>query len=135
MKIKGIDGLTTEQFKEHLLNGGRFVIFERVISVVVMTFKRSSSIYFIKPGESATKAGIPATLTTLLLGWWGIPWGPIYSIGAIYNNLKGGKDVTEKILEVMNKKLSDSDENNDPVDSKKKETLERKADAELGEKR
>jgi len=32
-----------------------------------------------------------ASLKTLLLGWWGIPWGPIYSVQAIFSNLFGGE--------------------------------------------
>ena len=36
------------------------------------------------------------TLLTLVLGWWGIPWGPIYTIGSIYTNFNGGKDVVSE---------------------------------------
>ena len=31
----------------------------------------------------------------------GIPWGPIYTIQSIYNNSRGGKDVTQAILNSM----------------------------------
>jgi hypothetical protein len=67
-----------------------------------MTFKRGSDIYFIKAGESTIKHSIGFTLITLFFGWWGIPWGPIYSIGALYSNLTGGKDMTQEILNSMN---------------------------------
>ena len=36
------------------------------------------------------KAGLPYSFFTFLLGWWGIPWGPIYTVQAIYRNFKGG---------------------------------------------
>ena len=41
------------------------------------------------------------TLISLLLGWWGIPWGPVYTIGSIFNNPTGGKDVTGDVLAAM----------------------------------
>ena len=33
------------------------------------------------------------SLITLLLGWWGIPWGPIRTVQALYINLRGGQMV------------------------------------------
>jgi len=41
------------------------------------------------------------TILTMLLGWWGIPWGPIYTIGSIFRNLSGGVDVTQEVIESM----------------------------------
>lgn len=63
-----------------------------------MTFKRSSSIYFINPGESAVAKGLPFSLISLVAGWWGIPWGPIWTLTTLATNLSGGKDVTREIL-------------------------------------
>lgn len=63
-----------------------------------MTFKRSSDIYFILGGENAVVKGLGFTALTFLLGWWGIPWGPIWTIGAFVTNFGGGKDVTGEIL-------------------------------------
>ena len=45
--------------------------------------------------------GLPFTLLSLLLGWWGIPWGPIYTIQSLWVNLKGGRDVTQEIMPSM----------------------------------
>jgi hypothetical protein len=36
------------------------------------------------------RAGLPYSFATCLVGWWGIPWGPIYTVQAIYQNCKGG---------------------------------------------
>jgi len=101
MKIVGIDGLDGEQLEKELSRGAKFVVYEYCISVIVMTFKRSSSIYFIRGGESAFGKGIGFTLISLFLGWWGIPWGPIYTIGSIATNCSGGKDLTEEVLDVL----------------------------------
>ena len=79
----------------------RYVIYQYCISIVILTFKRSSGIKVIEPGKSAAVAGLPYTLISLVAGWWGIPWGPVYTIQSIYRNLRGGIDVTDYVVEVM----------------------------------
>ncbi len=39
-------------------------------------------------------ACLVATTWTLLLGWWGFPWGPIRTIRALYHNLSGGESMS-----------------------------------------
>lgn len=97
-QIKGIEGMTVEQINSELSRGGKFVVFQYCISILVMTFKRGSDVYFIKAGESTVSKSIGFTLLSAVLGWWGFPWGPIYTIGSIYTNLNGGKDVTQEVL-------------------------------------
>jgi hypothetical protein len=101
-KIKGLQGLTHEELNEELANGARFVMFQYAISLLVVTFRRSSSIYFIRAGQGTGKHSAGFSLLTLALGWWGIPWGPIYSVSSLYNNLSGGKDVTDEVLFHLN---------------------------------
>ena len=96
-KISGIEGMSADQVRFELDRGGRFVLFQYCVSLLVVTFKRPSPIYFIRAGESAFGKSIGFTLLTLVAGWWGIPWGPIYSVQSIYRNLSGGKDVTKEI--------------------------------------
>ena len=98
MKIKGIENMTSEDIGRELRHGARFVIFTYTISIIVMTFRRSSDIYFIKAGHGAFGKGIGFTLVSLILGWWGFPWGPIYTIGSIATNCGGGKNVTDEVL-------------------------------------
>jgi hypothetical protein len=98
MQIKNIDGLSVSQIRSMVNEGGKFVIFPYTVSIVVMTFKRSSSIYFIPPGENTIKHSYKHVLTNGVLGWWGIPWGPIYTIGSLYHHLSGGKDVTSDVM-------------------------------------
>ena len=93
-KIQGIEGMTHGELRHQIDLGGRFVFYKYTISAVVITFRRSSDIYFVKPGESRVVKGLGWTALTLLLGWWGIPWGPIFSIGSLWTNLRGGVDVT-----------------------------------------
>jgi hypothetical protein len=98
VKIQGIEGMAVDQVRFELQRGGKFVLYYYCVSVVLMTFRRSSRVYFIPAGESTVGKGLPWTLLTLLLGWWGIPWGPIYSVQSLVVNFKGGKDVTAEVV-------------------------------------
>lgn len=101
MQIIGIENMTGQELAHELDRGGRFVIFKYTLSVIVMTFNRGSDIYFIRGGEGTFGKSISFTLLTMLCGWWGIPWGPIFSIGSLWTNLTGGKDVTHEVLAVL----------------------------------
>lgn len=98
VKIRGIEGMSPGEVDFEIQRGARFVFFQYCISIVVLTFRRASDIYFLRQGESAVTKGLPFTLLSLVAGWWGIPWGPIYTIQSVYNNSRGGKDVTESVL-------------------------------------
>jgi hypothetical protein len=98
MKLVGIEDLTPEQLHDEVSRGGRFVLYQYCFSIIVMTFKRGSDIHFIRAGEGSVGKGMGFTVMSLFLGWWGFPWGPIYTIQSLYVNLTGGKDVTQEIM-------------------------------------
>jgi hypothetical protein len=98
MKIIGVDGLTNEQLHQNVLRGGKFVMYQYCVSIVVMTYRRSSNIYFVPAGKSSVVRGLGFTVGSLVAGWWGIPWGPIYTVQALWTNLTGGRDVTPEVL-------------------------------------
>lgn len=102
-KIRGTEGLSADQLNFELQRGGRFVVFQYTISVIILTFRRSSDIYFIRAGEKPVEKSIPFTLLTLVAGWWGIPWGPIFTVQALVNNFRGGKNVTKEVIAAFNK--------------------------------
>ncbi len=95
--IKNIDGMTVSQLQDEVNKGGKFVIYQYCVSIVLMTFKRPSDIYFIRSDENALTKGLLFSGVSFLFGWWGIPWGPIYTIGSLVNNFKGGKDITDEV--------------------------------------
>lgn len=103
MAIKGLENLTFEQLNQELRQGAKFVIYSYAISIVILTFKRSSEIFYIRPGESAVVKGMPYTLISLFLGWWGFPFGPIFTIWALVSNLGGGKDVTQEVVNSLDR--------------------------------
>jgi hypothetical protein len=98
MKIVGVEGLTSQQVHDEIGRGGRFVMYQYCVSIVLMTFKRPSNIYFFKAGEGSIGRGVGFSLLTLLLGWWGIPWGPIYTLQSLWVNFRGGRDVTQEVV-------------------------------------
>ena len=102
MQIKNIEGLTASDINRELERGGKFVIYQYCVSIVVLTFKRSSNIYFLRTGESGFSKSIIFTLISLIFGWWGIPWGPIYTIGSLITNLGGGKNITKEVIASLN---------------------------------
>lgn len=98
MAIQGIEGIPPAELHAQVQRGGKFVVFQYTISILIMTFRRSSDVFYIKPGESAFVKGLPYTILTMFAGWWGIPWGPIYSLTSLATNLGGGKDVTSEVM-------------------------------------
>ena len=88
MQIKGIESMTSHELAREVANGGKFVIYQYAISVVILSFKQGTDIHFVRSTENAVMKGLPYTLLTLVAGWWVIPFGPIFSAMALFNNLK-----------------------------------------------
>jgi len=96
VRIEGIDGLEPADLVAEINRGGRFVFFEYCISMLVLTLRRPSPIVFLRSTEAGWVRGLPYTLASLLLGWWGLPWGVIYTPLCLATNLGGGCDVTHE---------------------------------------
>jgi len=109
-QIRNIEGLTLSDIQAEVNSGARFVVFPYCISLLLITFKRGSDIYFIRSGDSAISKALPYIGFTLLMGWWGIPWGPIYSIQSLYHNFRGGKDITYDVLLSLNQQYNPAPE-------------------------
>lgn len=101
MKIVGLGDMTFGELQFEIDRGGKFVIFEYCVSIVVLTFKNPTDVYFIRGGESAFSRSFGFSLVSFVLGWWGFPWGPIYTISSLATNLGGGKDVTTEVLQAL----------------------------------
>jgi hypothetical protein len=101
VQIRGIEGLTTAQVEAEVQAGARFVFFESCISLIFVTWRRPSDIFLLRKGERGLVRGLPYTLLTLVLGWWGIPWGLVYTPVALITNLGGGRDVTDEACALL----------------------------------
>lgn len=102
MNIVGLEGMSVEQVQRELERGGKFVVYEYCISVIFMTFQNPTDIYFLRSDESDVVKGLPFCLVSLILGWWGFPWGPIYTFVSLFTNLSGGKEVTDDVVRILN---------------------------------
>lgn len=77
----------------------RYAIFFTVSSFLIGTIR--SPVQAILCSGCAEKEAYRATAITWVTGWWGFPWGPIYSVQAIFTNMMGGKklaDVNSRIM-------------------------------------
>ena len=98
MAIKGVEGLTVGEVQDQVRQGARFLVFGYCMSFLVITLKRSSDVTFVRAGDSAFAAGLPYTILSLFLGWWGFPWGFIYTPMVLIQNLSGGEDLTQQVM-------------------------------------
>ncbi|MDQ3279634.1 MAG: hypothetical protein M3Q06_15010, partial [Bacteroidota bacterium] len=88
---------TVAQVQDEIAQGGKFVQYAWCVSLLVVTYRYRSAVYFIRKDESAFVKGLPFTIITLLLGWWGIPYGVFYTLHTVYSNIDG-KCVTEPVM-------------------------------------
>jgi len=80
----------------------RVSIFLGVLSLFVVTYKKAYA--YILCAKCRIKYSLLFNLEVFLLGWWGFPWGPVYSIEALFENMKGGeqpKRNNEALLNVL----------------------------------
>ncbi|MCL1807280.1 MAG: hypothetical protein FWG31_06230 [Oscillospiraceae bacterium] len=117
MKID-IDNMSVSEIRQELRNGSCFIRYRFCFSLLFFTFMRSSGIYLIRDGESRAAKGLRFTVLTFLAGWWGVPWGPVYSIRSIKTNLRGGIDITENVKALV--QTQEPENNEDP---EKEDTL------------
>ncbi len=96
--ISGTRGMSAADVEREVQAGGRFVMYQYCFSVLVMTFKRPSDIIFLRGNEDGFSHTLRYSLISLFVGWWGIPWGPIWTITTLVSNAGGGKDLTLEVL-------------------------------------
>jgi hypothetical protein len=97
--IRGIGRMTVGEMRALVKQGARFVVFEYVLSFVIGVRRRASPVFFIRPGESVFWKCAAYNLITLIFGWWSFPFGPAFTIGALRDNLRGGRDVTIQTID------------------------------------
>ncbi|MBX7058776.1 MAG: hypothetical protein K1X75_11985 [Leptospirales bacterium] len=98
-----VESIGADQLLSDIRNGGRFLCFRYCVSFLVATVRRSSPVIYVAPGERAWRPALRFSLYTLLAGWWGLPWGPLYTVQCLWINLRGGIDVTAEMLERLDK--------------------------------
>lgn len=71
----------------------RVALFSTTMSFLVMTRRTASG--GILCGSCRRSEALRAGGVSAVLGWWGIPWGPIYTVGSIATALGGGSKPPE----------------------------------------
>lgn len=110
--IKKTAGISLQQLYSDLSSGGHIVSYGYCVSILALTFRLMSSPHFIKPSEKLSQYRLGYNLRSLFLGWWGFPWGPIYTIDMLKINYKtgGGIDITDDILTKIKVQYADTDD-------------------------
>jgi hypothetical protein len=75
--------------------------FYACVSFLILTTKVPSR-FFIRGSHNTAGIGLIYSLVTLVFGWWGIPFGPIYTIQSLYKNIRGGekKPISQLLTEI-----------------------------------
>ena len=77
----------------HVLPDTKVTQFSTCVSAGILTLQWQSRC-FVVGHDSVVLYKIAYTVLALLAGWWGIPWGPIFTVSAIITNLSGGTQRT-----------------------------------------
>jgi hypothetical protein len=65
---------------------------------LVATFRFQSGIYLTDSWQERYLLGLPFSVLSLVLGPWGVPWGPVLTGRAVWVNLSGGVDTTAQVV-------------------------------------
>jgi len=100
MEIKLANHLnyTFEEVMSAKSNGGTFVTYQWIIPTpIFFPVRRLSKVYFIPRDMDKSTYAQKFNILSLLIGWWGLPWGPVAVYKSIVLNNTGGVDVTDDV--------------------------------------
>jgi hypothetical protein len=92
----------------------KLVQYETALSFLIVSFKVPTRHYIV--GErSAVAASVICSVTSLVFGWWGLPWGPIYTVGVLSSNSLGGKrqTIAERLGQLIEEQRAAERRNNE----------------------
>ena len=97
-KLHITDNDTFESIMAGKDNGDRFVFYEYLVPRPLFPPVRiPSKIFYIKNGDTK-RYYYKYNILVALLGWWGLPFGPMHTIAIFTNNLRGN-DVTDDVYQ------------------------------------
>ena len=99
LKLSQNDPDKLQELNKQIEQGARFVCFQYCISILfAVTLRRYSPAIFVRPNDRIDSIRRKYNWLSAIFGWWGIPWGPIYTVRSLRLNKLGGIDMTEDIL-------------------------------------
>lgn len=78
---------------EPLSYATRLRVYHVVVSLLVVSF-RTRTRPVLHPSRASTATRLASCAVTLACGWWGIPWGPIWTLRAMSRNVRGKDELT-----------------------------------------
>ncbi len=94
----GTEGMMLRDIEQDVLKGGRFIVHHWCLSIGIMSFFHTSTVYYLQSRKSGLGRACFYSGLSMVLGWWGIPFGFIYTPMTLWKNGKGGTDVTAEFL-------------------------------------
>lgn len=120
IKLGNYKGHSFEKVMEQKGINGKFVTFQWIIPLPLFTpIKRLSRVYYIESESYSKQYAKKYNIINYLIGWWGLPFGPINLFKSVNINKNGGVDVTDDVY--LN--LIKHDYENGIVKIKKKSTI------------
>ncbi len=84
---------------DEVMAGRRFVTYPYVVSLLVMSFNRNmGGVRVVSRDQWPMLPLFSATFITTFFGWWGFPWGIIWSPLSLFHLWRGGRDSTLDVL-------------------------------------
>jgi hypothetical protein len=82
-----------------VMAGKRYVTYPYVVSILVMSFRRTmGGVRVVETGAWPVGPLFGAALVSGFFGWWGFPWGLVWTPLILHNLWRGGRDATREIL-------------------------------------
>lgn len=98
-KIAGAEKLTASRLIEEIRLGARFTAYANTASLIALADRSPNHIQYVPPRTSRLSLGLRYALLPLAIGWSGILVEPLHTLGTLYQNLRGGADITAAILQ------------------------------------
>ncbi len=96
--LAGTEGMTLGDVELDVLKGGRFLRYYWNVSVIVLSFRNSTALAYVRSDRSAGLGALGCGVFSLFFGWWGFPWGIVYTPLSLWHNTRGGTDHTHEVL-------------------------------------
>jgi hypothetical protein len=93
--------LTPDEILTRIHEGWRCVRFEFCISFLLATVRCQSGIYLTECWQQRYVWGMAYVALAILFGPWGVPWGPVWTLRAVWTNLTGGVEATDAVLAAL----------------------------------
>ena len=106
-RIKGARDMTIASLRSAVAGGARIVLFPYAESWLIVSFKRTSEPTLVPAGASRLSTALVPILHSLLFGWWGFPWGPIFTVQTIWQCARGGIDITDAVMPALEQDYAD----------------------------